>query len=129
MTIRFAATGNDFGNLDEITIAPGAITDVESEDNKNKIPTEFQLYQNYPNPFNPQTMISFALPEAANISINIYDINGRLISELVNGNYQAGVHKIIFDGVNLASGVYFVHAGMLSPGKQKIFTKKIVLLK
>jgi rhamnogalacturonan endolyase len=128
-TIRFAATGNDFGNLDEITIVPRAITAVESENNKNNIPTEFQLYQNYPNPFNPHTTISFALPKAAVVSINLYDINGRLIRKLVNEKYQAGIHKITFDSINLGSGVYFVHARMLSPGKQAIFTKKIILLK
>jgi rhamnogalacturonan endolyase len=126
-TIRFETTGNDFGNLDEIRIVPTAITTVESED-KN-IPTEFQLYQNYPNPFNPQTSISFALPEAALVSINIYDINGRLIRKLVNENYQAGVHNILFDGTNLASGVYFVNSKIQLPDKQLIFTNKIILMK
>ena len=92
-------------------------------------PAEFQLYQNYPNPFNPQTTISFALPEAGAVSINIYDINGRLIRKLVNDKYQAGVHTIIFDGTSLSSGVYFVHARMTSPNKQAVFTKKIILLK
>ena len=125
-TIRFESTGNDFGNLDEITIVPRSITAVELSEN---LPTEFQLYQNYPNPFNPQTTISFALPEAAVVGINIYDINGRLISKLVNDKYQAGIHQIIFDGRNLASGVYFVRSIMQSPGKQTTFTKKIILMK
>jgi rhamnogalacturonan endolyase len=128
-TIRFESTGNDFGNLDEITIVPRSITAVESEDNKNNLPTEFQLYQNYPNPFNPQTTIYFALPKAASVSINIYDINGRLISKLVNDEYQAGVHKIIFDGKNLVSGVYFVRSIMESSGQQTTLTKKIILMK
>jgi hypothetical protein len=128
-TIRFESTGNDFGNLDEITIVPRAITAVESEDDKNSLPTEFLLYQNYPNPFNPQTTIYFALPKAASVSINIYGINGRLISKLVNDKYQAGVHKIVFDGKNLASGVYFVRSIMESPGQQTTFTKKIILMR
>lgn len=134
-TIRFSATGSDFGNLDEITIVPRTITAVESEEIAKNTPTEFQLYQNYPNPFNPQTTISFALPKAASVSINIYDINGRLISKLVNEKYQAGVHKIIFDashveqGRSIASGVYFVHSSMQLPGKQAVFTKKIILMK
>jgi len=128
-TIRIAATGNDFGNLDEIAIIPVAITAVESEKNKNNIPAEFQLYQNYPNPFNPQTTISFALPNTATVTITLYDINGRLIRKLVNDNYQAGFHKITFDGKNLGSGVYFVHARMSSSNKQAVFTRKIMLLK
>jgi rhamnogalacturonan endolyase len=128
-TIRFEATGNDYGNLDEITIVPRAITDVEIVDNRKSIPTEFQLYQNYPNPFNPQTTISFALPKAAAVSITLYDVKGRLVRELVNERYQAGIHKITLDGTNLASGVYFVHSRVWLPGKQAFFTKKMILLK
>ena len=128
-TIRFATTGNDFGNLDEITIVPRAITAVESEDNKDNIPAEFQLFQNYPNPFNPQTTITFALPKAAIVIVNLFDINGRMIRKLVNKKYQAGIHKVLFNGNNLASGVYLVHCVMQSPDKRTTFTKKIVLLK
>jgi unsaturated rhamnogalacturonyl hydrolase len=93
------------------------------------IPTTAALYPAYPNPFNPQTTISFALPKAAVVSINIYDINGRLIRKLANEYYQAGVHRIIFNGKDLASGVYFVHSIMQLPGKQAIFIKKIILQK
>ncbi|MEJ2614291.1 MAG: glycoside hydrolase family 88 protein [Ignavibacteriaceae bacterium] len=93
------------------------------------IPTTAALYPAYPNPFNPQTTISFALPKAAVVSINIYDINGRLIRKLANEYYQAGVHRIIFNGKDLASGVYFVHSIMHLPGKQAIFIKKIILQK
>ena len=128
-TIRFATTGNDFGNLDEITIIPEALTGIESEDDESTIPTEFQLYQNYPNPFNPTTTISFGLPEAADVTIKIYDINGRLVSKLVNKKYQAGAHKLTFSGTHLASGVYFVHSIMQASGKKSIFTKKLILLK
>jgi Rhamnogalacturonan lyase family 11, C-terminal domain/Rhamnogalacturonan I lyases beta-sheet domain/Secretion system C-terminal sorting domain len=131
-TIRFAATGGDFGNLDEITILPMAITSVEGKDGEGNIPTDFQLYQNYPNPFNPQTTISFALPQAAHVSINIYDIKGRLVSTLLNKKYQAGIHEIQFDGKNLASGVYSVQTKMVSSDNQSgvhLFTKKIILLK
>jgi unsaturated rhamnogalacturonyl hydrolase len=92
-------------------------------------PVGFQLYQNYPNPFNPQTTISFALPKAATVSINLYDINGRLIRKLVNDKYQAGVHKKTFDGTNLGSGVYFICARMLSSDKQAVLTKKMIILK
>lgn len=128
-TIRFETTGNDFGNLDEITIIPEAITAVEAEDNENNLPTEFQLYQNYPNPFNPQTTISFDLPEAASVRINVYDINGQLVRKLVDEKYHAGTHRITFEGTNLASGVYFLNSLMNSASGKKMFTKKIILLK
>lgn len=112
----------------EIYKIAGGITGISSEYN-NTIPIVAMLYPAFPNPFNPQTTISFALPKTADVSINIYDINGCLIRELVNDKYQAGIHKVIFDGSDFSSGVYFAHARMLSQGKQDIFTKKIILLK
>jgi rhamnogalacturonan endolyase len=128
-TIRFSSTGSDFGNLDEITIAQKPTTAVEFVDNKNNIPTQFQLYQNYPNPFNPQTTFSFALPQEAFVSINIYDINGRLMSSQLNDRYKAGVYKLTFDGSNLASGVYFVRSIMQMQDKQEVITKRMILMK
>jgi rhamnogalacturonan endolyase len=131
-TIRFQTTGNDFGNLDEITIVPRGITSVELANGENNIPSRFQLYQNYPNPFNPQTTISFGLPDAARVSVSVHDVNGRLVSRLIDGNYPAGTHKVEFDGSDLASGVYFVRSRMLALGEQGreyVFTGKIMLLK
>ena len=93
------------------------------------IPLVTTLYPAFPNPFNPQTTISFALPKTADVIINIYDINGRLIRNLVNKRYHAGIHRVIFEGKNLASGVYIVHSIMQLPDKQAVFTKKTILLK
>jgi rhamnogalacturonan endolyase len=128
-TIRFSSTGADFGNLDEITIAQQPTNVVEDGEGKNAIPTQFQLFQNYPNPFNPQTIFSFALPQEAFVSITIYDIHGRPMSRQLDGRYKAGVHKITYDGSNLASGVYFVRAIMHIQDKQEVFTKKMILMK
>ena len=129
-TIRFAATGNDFGNLDEITIVSRAITGIESVDGINNIPTEFQLYQNYPNPFNPSTQISYALPSAARINIKVYDLLGREIAELVNGYKEAGYYTTIFDASNLSSGIYFYSITARSEGNV-LFTesKKMIVVK
>jgi len=69
-------------------------------------PAEFSLHSVYPNPFNPLTTISYALPEAARVTLRIFDVNGRQISELANGWRDAGVHEVTFDATNLASGVY-----------------------
>ena len=106
-TIRFAATGNDFGNLDEITIIPMAITAVESEYKKDKIPTEFQLYQNYPNPFNPSTTIAFDLPHTCPVTLKVYDMMGREVVVLVDRNLPAGKYQYKLNAANYASGVYF----------------------
>lgn len=68
----------------------------------------FNLGQNYPNPFNPSTNISFAIPEASVVEINIYDNSGRLVQNLVNNvKYSPGVYSVKFDGSSLPSGMYF----------------------
>jgi Secretion system C-terminal sorting domain len=91
----------------------------------NIIPTVYALEQNYPNPFNPTTTIKFALPKNSNVKINIYDILGRVVTRLVDGNFAAGYHKVQFNASNLASGVYFyrIEAGNF------VNVKKLMLLK
>jgi hypothetical protein len=68
--------------------------------------TEFALFNAYPNPFNPATTISFALPKAGKVTLTVFDVNGRLVSTLVDGYRNAGVHEVTFDGSNLSSGIY-----------------------
>lgn len=70
------------------------------------LPTAYRLEQSYPNPFNPTTTIAFDLPRAANVKLEVYDITGRLVQELVNGELAAGHHAAQFDGAVLPSGMY-----------------------
>jgi hypothetical protein len=90
----------------------------------NKQPVKFSV-SNYPNPFNPSTKINFTLPLNTNVRITIYNSIGQEILELVNGNYEAGSHMVLFDGKNFSSGIYFysVEAG------NYFVTKKMLLLK
>jgi predicted outer membrane repeat protein len=67
----------------------------------------FALFQNYPNPFNPITTIKFNLPVQENVKIEIFNLLGQKVMTLVDKNYQAGQHKIEFNGEQIASGVYF----------------------
>lgn len=67
---------------------------------------EIRLSQNHPNPFNPATRISFRLPEAADVRLEIYDILGRRVAVLVSERRQAGRHTVDFDASGLSSGVY-----------------------
>ncbi|TKJ37940.1 hypothetical protein CEE37_13325 [candidate division LCP-89 bacterium B3_LCP] len=69
-------------------------------------PTEFILMDAYPNPFNPSTNITFALPIVSQVNLKIFDPQGRLITELINGWRDAGMHEVTFDGVLLSSGIY-----------------------
>ena len=68
-------------------------------------PAEFS-FSAYPNPFNPSATISYALLEAAQVTLTVYDVSGRQVAELVNGWRDAGVHEVVFDASNLTSGVY-----------------------
>jgi hypothetical protein len=71
------------------------------------LPTKYQLEQNHPNPFNPSTTINFALPKASAVTLKVYDMLGREVATLVNGELQAGFHKVLFDAKDLPSGLYF----------------------
>jgi hypothetical protein len=87
---------------------------------------EFVLYQNYPNPFNPVTAISYALPEAAQVELNVYNLNGQLVKSLVNGKMDKGVHKAEFNGADLTSGMYIYN---LKVDGKSVQSKKMMLLK
>ena len=84
-----------------------------------------KLYQNYPNPFNPVTNISFDLPEESSVQIQIYDIQGKLVSTLVNETMDKGNYSVSFNSNQLPSGVYFYRL------KTENFTdiKRMLLLK
>jgi len=92
----------------------------------SNIPNSFEVSQNYPNPFNPSTTIEFSINERAPITLSIYNINGELITNLVNGaEFEAGIYKVTFDASRLASGTYIYS---ISNGNNFI-TKKMTLLK
>lgn len=69
-------------------------------------PSEVNLIQNFPNPFNPSTIIRFELPDANDVRLDVYDMLGRRVAQLINDRMTAGRHEITFDASNLASGVY-----------------------
>jgi hypothetical protein len=71
------------------------------------IPNEFVLYQNYPNPFNPSTTIKFSLSKAGVTTLKLYDVMGKEVATLVNGELEPGPHEVILDASNLSSGAYF----------------------
>ncbi len=70
------------------------------------LPREFELGQNYPNPFNPITMIRYSLPFNAFVTLRVYDMIGRELEILVNGQRPAGHHSVVFDSGEMPSGVY-----------------------
>ncbi|MBX7045760.1 MAG: T9SS type A sorting domain-containing protein [Ignavibacteria bacterium] len=86
----------------------------------------FSMSQNYPNPFNPNTVISYQLSVAGFVTLSVFDINGRLVKELVNEKQSAGSHEVNFSGEGLPSGVYYYS---LTADGVTIDTKKAILLK
>jgi hypothetical protein len=79
---------------------------VTTTDVAEATPTEFALSQNYPNPFNPSTTIRYALPSRSHVTLLVFNALGQIVTELVNGEMEAGYHEVQFDAGNLASGVY-----------------------
>jgi hypothetical protein len=72
-----------------------------------EIPDRFALRQNYPNPFNPSTVIACQLPIAGHVKLVVYDLLGREIAVLADGQFAPGEYSFRFDGTGHASGVYF----------------------
>lgn len=95
------------------------------KDLTGSIPKTYSLEQNYPNPFNPSTTIKFAIPKTSFVNLVVYDILGRQVKTLVNGEMKEGFHEVELNGNDLSSGIYFYS---LNVDNQK-FTKKMLLLK
>ena len=93
-----------------------------------ELPSEFSILYAFPNPFNPVTTINFTLPitdELHIVNLQVFDITGKLIDNLVEGEYKSGVHSIHWDASGSPSGIYFVHLNT----NNFIQTQKIVLMK
>ncbi len=88
-------------------------------------PKNFELGQNYPNPGNPKSKINFELPVEGRVTIKIYDITGREVITLLDEIRKADYYTIEFNGINLASGVYFyrIESGIYKDTKKMILVK------
>ena len=118
-------TGLEGANMGANEVGCGAL----SIDNY-LMPTEFALHQNYPNPFNPVTTLRYDLPENTMVNITIFDIMGRMVSELVNGQQTSGYKTITWDATNslgetVSAGVYLYS---IQTGEFRQ-VKKMILLK
>jgi hypothetical protein len=88
-------------------------------------PLDYSLEQNYPNPFNPTTFIRFTLPSRGQVTLKLYDLLGREVATLAEGEKDAGVHTVRVDATRLASGTYLYR--LTSPGHDD--TKKLIVVK
>lgn len=79
-----------------------------SVNNDNPVVKDFDIFQNYPNPFNPETNFKFILSKKINLKINIYNIEGKLLTQLVNSYFSPGEHTVKWEAGSFPSGIYFV---------------------
>ena len=89
------------------------------------LPLEIELFPPYPNPFNPRTHISFSVDHTSIISLNIYDVNGRLLQNIYHAKTLAGYYQLIWNADNTPSGIYFLSL----ESDKKIKTHKLMLMK
>jgi hypothetical protein len=106
-----------------------------TEPSAGTVPGEFSLGQNYPNPFNPTTQIRYGLPQQSRVSITVYDVNGRVVTKLFQGDQKAGLYDIQWDGRNqrgdvVSTGIYFYKLEAVgSDGNSFVQTRKMLMLK
>jgi hypothetical protein len=114
--------------LDAIGFVPDSTTGVQTQSDLSII--NFTLNGNYPNPFNPTTTISFNIPATQEINVTIYDVLGREVKTLFNGEVTPGTINLSWDGksnqnISVGSGVYIYKV----VSKNKLLTGKMVLQK
>ena len=111
------------------TLAVSPTTDVRALDGQ-PIPTEYTLHANYPNPFNPSTVIRYAVPQAGEVRLEIYNVAGQRVRTLVSTVQQPGHYEAVWDarnesGTTVASGIYVYRLASGTFAQ----TRKMLLLK
>ncbi len=96
---------------------------------EGSVPSSFALNQNYPNPFNPETDITFTLPENSRVKLSIFDMMGREVTVLANGQYSIGTHSVSWNAAGLPSGIYFYSLSTSENYSNFSSTRKMMLLK
>ncbi|HMD14636.1 MAG TPA: T9SS type A sorting domain-containing protein, partial [Bacteroidota bacterium] len=97
-----------------------------------ELPKQFSLAQNYPNPFNPGTTINFELPKESRVQLQLYNLLGQNVLNILNETRPAGVYEVLVNAGNLSSGVYFYRleaTSMVDLNKTFMQVRKMVLMK
>ena len=95
------------------------------ESRDDVIPSAYDISEVYPNPFNPVTSFEYIMPEDGMVQVAVFDINGRMVAELVNGYMTAGTYPVTWNANDLSSGIYMLH--MFSGDFSTV--KKMMLIK
>jgi hypothetical protein len=84
-----------------------SVEEVDKPSSSAPLPGHYHLHQNYPNPFNSSTTIRFSIPRREHVTLKVFDVLGREVAMLVDGEINPGEHSVVYDTKGLASGVYF----------------------
>jgi hypothetical protein len=106
MCVGFVVVGNET-HPREFTIAVKLAAEQQSSTEVHEFPAGYEHCRAFPNPFNPSTSISFDLPRSERVQLRVFDVTGRCVSTLADGEFAAGHHVVTFDGRGVSSGVYF----------------------
>lgn len=133
-TLNGRALAQTAVTLDANTVTkPDVINNIGAD--AQQIPVQFTLEQNFPNPFNPSTKIDYQVPVDSKVIMDVYNINGQKVVELVNQDQSAGYYSIDFNSSsltkNISSGIYFYRMTALDKATGNNFSaiKKMILLK
>lgn len=118
--IQDSETDTIFVDSDPIEI----LTQVSNEDEDVKA-EKFSLSQNYPNPFNPTTSINYSLNESGLVTLTVYNLQGQMVTELVNESKARGEYSVTWDASNVASGIYYYRL----QSNENVLTQKMMLIK
>ena len=127
---------NSNSSINDVSNAPFSIVPVMTSAAENEgVPVNFSISQNYPNPFNPATQIRYGIPQQSKVQIRIFDLLGREVARLFDGEQPAGYHSITWkgegsSGARSASGIYFYRIDATGRnGSSFTSMKKVMLLK
>lgn len=119
------SSGAGGGDVYLIKTDENGLTGIEETGTKSAVPhRSFHLHQNHPNPFNHSTLISYSLAQSSKVTLEIYDITGRLVETLVNKKQEPGIHQVRWDRKANPSGVYFYRLR----AREFVETRKMVVV-
>ena len=128
-TLRLDAEGGD-GAQGTVAGRPGDAPGVGAEARGAATVAEFALYPAYPNPSSGRTTVPLVLPEAAEVSVMVFDVLGRRVASLADGRAEAGRREFVLDGGALPAGLYVIRAMVRTDGgTERAFSRRVSLVR